>query len=139
MTVWQRAYRRRSDSLYVLDAPRLTYRDCFQIEDRIAGYDPVVVIGEVLRKYHALSTTRGAAHKVGVFRLLTVVGLNKKLCRLRRYINRMVGMIDHRLLFEVESIGVGQAAVLMPPVLACDRPTVSKRRGKRSRASRGRG
>src|SRR5260370_11356143 len=138
IAVWKRPYRFRSDSLDVLDAPGLTERDCFQIIDRIARYDPVVVVGEVLRKYHALPTARGASDEVGAIRLLTIVSIDEKLCCLRGHVYRTVGVVDDRLLFEVERIGVGQMTVLMSTVLACNRPTVSKRRGKRPRLSRGR-
>ena len=72
-----------------------------------------------------------------MLRLLTVVSLNKEFRGLRGCVYRTVSVIDHRLRFEIERVGVGQMFVLMPTVLACNRPAVSKRRGKRSRGPGG--
>ena len=52
----------------MLDTSGLTERDCLQIKDRIAGYNPLVVRGEVLRKHRALPTACGASDEVGVLR-----------------------------------------------------------------------
>jgi hypothetical protein len=118
VAVGQLLYRLRRNGLDGLSGPKPAESDRFDIVNRGAGDNPVIIIGKILRHHHSLPATSGAADEIGAICLAAVKSVDQVLGSLRRDIDRTIGVIDDGLGIEEELGGVRKVRVLMSAVLA---------------------